>query len=283
MGGQQSCCCAADKDSEKLVPVSALGSGAGTTDEAYSQAAQAADQEPSAFHGAPTAASEAPAAAAPPAEAKDRSPVAEPPAPAKEEVKKAEPAAEPKAATSPPLQGFIKGNEFIVRIERSLETNIGLNLDALDEESAFVDGILPGSIEAWNQAHPSDPRLQQYDRILGVNGLRGHTDTLLREMRQNAVWDLVVHRPIEVKISVDCAKNPTLGLDLKYSPNGGSLLISTVSEGAIREWNQSSSSSCKVGKHDRVIEVNGVRGTARQLLDTATNVTTLDLVILHFA
>lgn len=199
------------------------------------------------------------------------------------EVEKSEPAAEAKAAQQQQQPALVlEGDEFRVHVERSLEANIGLNLDALDEESAFVDGILPGAIQAWNDEHPDEPQLRRYDRILGVNVFRGHTDCLLREMRQSASWDLAVQRPAEVRISVDCARNPKLGLDLKYSPNGGSLLISNIGEGAIEDWN-AASDSYQIGRHDRIVEVNGVRGTARQLLDTATNVATLDLVVMHFA
>jgi len=173
---------------------------------------------------------------------------------------------------------------IIIQLDRSQETNIGLNLDALDEETAFVDGILPGAIQTWNRTYPTQPTLQVYDRIVCVNSMTGETDQILREMRQSLNWNLVVDRPKELKIFVDCTKYPSLGLDLKYSPNGGSLLIASIGDGAIKDWNTKMTNGGGVGiePRDRIIEVNSIRGSARDLLDAATNVTSLNLVILHY-
>jgi hypothetical protein len=168
-----------------------------------------------------------------------------------------------------------------ISLDRTYEHNIGLNLDALDEQTAFVDGVLPGAIDTWSRNNPGLPTLQAHDRIAAVNGAHGDTDRLLREMRLSTHWSLVVDRPLEVKLRVDCRKFPSLGLDLKYSPNGGTLLIAGIAEGAIKDWNKNTAGP-KIEPRDRIVEVNGIRGTARKLLDTATDVNELTLTVLHY-
>lgn len=170
--------------------------------------------------------------------------------------------------------------ELAVFVSRPPEAPIGLNLDALEDNATFVDDILKGAIQTWSESHPKDEHLHRYDRIVGINAVRGSTNQLLSEMRQTVDWHLIVQRPTTISVSVDCEKNPTLGLDLKYSPNGVSLLVANIGEGAIKEYN-------KIGKipvapNDRIVEINGVRGTARRLLEAATDVDSLDLEVLHY-
>lgn len=63
--------------------------------------------------------------------------------------------------------------------------------------------------------------------------------------------------------------------------NGSTLLISELEEGPLKEWN-AGSTSWKVQKLDRIVEINGVRGTSLQLLHAGMDNTTLDLCILHY-
>lgn len=174
-----------------------------------------------------------------------------------------------------------RAGAVFIRLDRTMEVNIGLNLDALDDQTCFVDGILAGAVDTWNRNHMDQPTLKSHDRIIAVNGVCGETDALLKEMRHTTVWELVVDRPVEVKLRVDCQKYPSLGLDLKYSPNGGTLLIAGIADGAIKDWN-ANTTGAKIEPRDRIVEVNNIRGTARHLLDTATDVQELSLTVLHY-
>eukprot|EP00405_Crypthecodinium_cohnii_P024613 CAMPEP_0206488226 /NCGR_PEP_ID=MMETSP0324_2-20121206/42252_1 /ASSEMBLY_ACC=CAM_ASM_000836 /TAXON_ID=2866 /ORGANISM="Crypthecodinium cohnii, Strain Seligo" /LENGTH=241 /DNA_ID=CAMNT_0053967141 /DNA_START=202 /DNA_END=927 /DNA_ORIENTATION=+ len=163
---------------------------------------------------------------------------------------------------------------------RDSKVNIGLNLDALDGVTAFVDDVVPGAVESWNSSHPPHERLQVYDRILTVNNIKTDTDSMLAELKVATNWKLCVIRPTEVQVSVDCTMHPSLGLDLKYSPNGNTLLISELGEGAIKEWNKNS--TMQITRFDRIVGINGVRGGARSLLQTAADCESLQLAILHY-
>lgn len=193
-------------------------------------------------------------------------------------VTKPEPAGERPQAEMPANKAGPKELEVIIDLRPG--ASIGLNLDALQDEQAFVDGITAGFIQEWNADKPRDRQLCPYDSIVGINGFRGDTKELLNEMRDTSQWCLIVRRPVELAISVDCDSSPTLGLDLKYSPNGRSLLIASIGEGSIRERNLRHAQQIRPG--DRIVEVNGQRGTAKQLLEAASNVDTLELVIVHF-
>merc|ERR1740121_618992 len=101
-------------------------------------------------------------------------------------------------------------------------------------------------------------------------------------MKQSATWSLVIQRPIQMQVTVTAEKAISLGLDLKYSPNGRSLLIDEVlADGGIKRWNEEHPDK-QVKALDRVIQINGKVGTAKDLLDSAANKTCLDLVILRY-
>lgn len=171
--------------------------------------------------------------------------------------------------------------DVLLTLSRDAKEEIGLNLDTLDGHSAFVDAIVPGAIQGWNEAHPPDMQLKANDCIVGANGIRGDPARLLQELKNSTEWKLAVRRPVEVRVTVESHKAPALGLDLKYSPNGRSLLVSSIADGAIREWNFLHLDH-PVTTNDRIIEINGVQGSARELLEAAVNVNRLDLTILHY-
>lgn len=178
------------------------------------------------------------------------------------------------SAVMPPLLNM----ELVIMLEREIHAHMGLQLDSMDGFSAFVDDIHPGAIHAWNCYHPPHMNLQVHDRIVGVNGIRGDPSRLLQEMKTSTQWVLTIQRPTLMHIVVGAS----LGLDLKYSPQGRSLLIAEVHDGTIKQWNESAQ-FFKVEKNDRIVEVNGFSGPATALLCPPTNSTdTLALCILHF-
>mmetsp|Transcript_97871 Transcript_97871/g.282382 ORF Transcript_97871/g.282382 Transcript_97871/m.282382 type:complete len:237 (-) Transcript_97871:229-939(-) len=169
-----------------------------------------------------------------------------------------------------------------VKIVRAQDMNIGLNLDGLDGETAFVDNIIPGSVEDWNNSHDAKERLRIHDRIVAVNGISGDTDKILAELKSSHAWTLVILRSVEVTVPIDCERFPSLGVDLKYSPNGNTLLIASLGDGPIGEYNSHAPEAMKIKTHDRIVAINGTRGSAKELLKCASNAGYLELTILHY-
>jgi len=188
---------------------------------------------------------------------------------------------EPQQISSPPMNTDAPQQLCFV-LERRAEESIGLNLDAVDESAPFVDDVLAGSIMDWNKGRAPEQQLNIYDRIVEVNDVRGNTNSILAAMKGSATWKLVVQRPMKMQVTVHAEKAISLGLDLKYSPNGRSLLIDEVlAEGGIKRWNEENP-HLQVKALDRVIQINGRVGTAKDLLDSAANQNSLELVILRY-
>jgi len=193
----------------------------------------------------------------------------------------APPPSQPQQASLAPLNEDAP-QQLSFTLERKAEDSIGLNLDAVDEMAPFVDDVLAGSIMDWNRGRAPEQQLNIYDRIVEVNDVRGNTNSILAAMKGSATWKLVIQRPMKMQVTVHAEKAISLGLDLKYSPNGRSLLIDEVlSDGGIKRWNEENP-KMQVKALDRVIQINGKVGTAKDLLDSAANQNSLELVILRY-
>lgn len=169
--------------------------------------------------------------------------------------------------------------ELVIMMERELGHNIGLSLDALDGMAAFVDDITFGAVRFWNNSNPPHMHLKVHDRIVGVNNIRGQPIKLLNELKTSTTWVLTVQRPILIHVVLTFGR--PLGLDLKYAPQGRTLLICDIGEGAIKEWNEGPR-EFKVQRNDRILMINGNMGVAPWLLELPANSSTLVLSILHF-
>lgn len=174
------------------------------------------------------------------------------------------------------------GDEVIILMQHEVGDDIGLNLDTLDGCASFVDGIMPGSIKRWNATHPPNLHLSVHDRIVQANGMCGAKFNLFQELSAAAFWTLTIQRPVRIHIIVNFQQFTSLGLDLKCAPSGHTLLISEIRDGAIKEWNAGPQQQ-KVQKNDRIFEVNGATGTARELLKAVAYFDNLVLAILHYS
>lgn len=172
------------------------------------------------------------------------------------------------------------GETFSVTIPRSRNTNIGLDTDLIDDQSVMVVAIKSGVFQSWNDANPNRA-IKLHDRIVEVNGVRDNTTVMINTLKQEAHWKLQVQRPKEFSIELMRTKTPSLGLDLRYAPNGTSLLIRDIGEGPVLDWNTANPDR-KVCKHDRIIELNGTRGTPQQILEASVGISQMDITILHY-
>lgn len=173
------------------------------------------------------------------------------------------------------------GSTFQVTIERSPADVIGINLDVTDGVALQIVDILPGAVQAWNESRSGQTRLQVHDRIIEANGANGDSDVILAALKQSLSWHLIVQRPVEIRATVDRDGTSSLGMDLRYAPNGSSLMILKVEAGPIQDWN-SRPQAYKISKFDRIVEVNGRRGTSKDLLDAGKELDQLKMVVLHY-
>lgn len=103
----------------------------------------------------------------------------------------------------------------------------------------------------------------------------------MAKLKSDMSWSLVVQRPSEFVVSITRADAPTIGMDLRYAPNGNTLMITRVGEGPMQEWNSKHPDKA-VCKHDRIVQLNDVRGAPLQLLQASEGLETLHLIVIHY-
>lgn len=155
-------------------------------------------------------------------------------------------------------------NMFQVSIAKLPEDPVGLDLDLLDETGIMVNAVLSGAVNSWNMVAAPDLQVRHGDRIVEVNGARGDSRELLRLLRDEENVQMWVKRPVVVRISGDNSIHP-IGLVITYAPDGTTLLIQQVKAGIVADWNEIHK-EVTVGRYDRIIEVNGSRGYATDLM-----------------
>lgn len=149
---------------------------------------------------------------------------------------------------------------------------IGLRLESLDGDNLMVDLVRSeGAIAAHNKQMVDDPdkQVRTLDVLVEVNGRRGNPDELVflvqRSLLAGCMHRLVFHRPAEFAVSVD-ASCGRLGLEfdlIEQSTPG--LVVRKVLTGAVQEHNKLNA-DCQVLVNDRIVEVDGHRGSALELL-----------------
>jgi len=177
--------------------------------------------------------------------------------------------------------GDVPEGEMLMVIERSASDIIGISLDIVDGISLVVVAIMLGAVKTWNDAHPGDLVLEVNDRIMAANSVRGDAHQLLAELKRSMRWNLSVCRPEELRVALERESLVARGRDLRYAASSTSLVISEI-EGAFLQWNQRTPGA-QISLFDRIVEMNGVRGSAQELLAAASIETDhMDVVILHY-
>eukprot|EP00931_Biecheleriopsis_adriatica_P080419 TRINITY_DN53775_c0_g1_i1.p1 TRINITY_DN53775_c0_g1~~TRINITY_DN53775_c0_g1_i1.p1 ORF type:complete len:235 (-),score=49.38 TRINITY_DN53775_c0_g1_i1:51-674(-) len=159
---------------------------------------------------------------------------------------------------------------FDVKIVREEGRYIGVRLTAAGQV-CMVESILKGScIDEWNEAHPSE-RVQQYDWLWALNGLvtvRGKDMVLLlkRSKDDELVFTFARHNLNQVVFQ---GRGKELGLVLKEGVDF--LLVGDVDEGIVEDYNSTVAVEKRLTASSRILSVDGVKGTARDLMDRISN------------
>jgi len=175
---------------------------------------------------------------------------------------------------------------FTVKMVRVKGVPIGLDVDVLDGVSLIVDRIKDGFVKSWNEENP-EMAIQTHDRIVEVNDVRFNSEALAAELHHTTVWEMKISRPSPVSVMIEHESKATFGVDLRPSRGGVALLIANIGDGFLHDWllkNQ----KAKVYNHDRIIKVNGIRGSSHRLLralhasESSDKATTLEMEVLHY-
>jgi len=145
---------------------------------------------------------------------------------------------------------------------------IGLDMETFGSV-AMITRISDGPIRRYNDMVTIDQEVAPWDFVVDISGID-----------EDNKLTVTLRRPIGFMVSVDKSAFGSLGLDLDFHDNGASLVIMEVEPGPIEEWNKKNPDR-EVKVDDRIIAINGARGTAEELLEICKQNSKLDMVIIR--
>lgn len=161
----------------------------------------------------------------------------------------------------------------------------GLEVDVVDGKHIYVLAILPGVFSRANSMFFEHPlwQLQPSDRIIEVNACRGEVGEIIAELQKEGTWDVRFQHPTEFKVELYRQGTDSLGMELRFAPGGNTLLIHAIQPGPVMQYNGRVESRSKcIYVLDRIIEMNGVRGTPADLLKASTLRDPIEMTVLSY-
>jgi hypothetical protein len=154
--------------------------------------------------------------------------------------------------------------DFTVEVEKEGD-KLGLDVVAQDRRTLLINHVKSGPVLLWNRAHP-ELEVQHGDRILEVNGNADSSDRLIALIKSERSLKLLIRRLMEFRVTVHrSAREGRLGIDILQESSA--LRIRHVGEGPFVRWNAGVAFDLQVRANDRIIEANGIRGSAACLLE----------------
>mmetsp|Transcript_83923 Transcript_83923/g.260986 ORF Transcript_83923/g.260986 Transcript_83923/m.260986 type:complete len:225 (-) Transcript_83923:163-837(-) len=147
--------------------------------------------------------------------------------------------------------------EFPINVAREKEDKVGLDLHLGDDVTLRVTGVQEGPF--------LDSALRPGDFIVSVNGLRGNSVDMVSKMKAERRLEIKVRKPVEFGAIMDMQKAGH-GLNLSAKLVHNCLLVVEVRQGAFQLWNASNPKQVPVRPRDRLVAIDGVRGTAEDLM-----------------
>lgn len=171
-----------------------------------------------------------------------------------------------------------------------LQGQLGMNLETTIGEQLVVgwlgeEGAGPDHNKRMERC--VEKQVRPGSIVVEANGIRGDCHKLLYIIRRTAKREgphrLVFRRPTEFRTKVQ-RKSKELGLEVALKEEGGSFLeiLSVLPGGAVMEHNTANEEE-KLQSHDRIVEVNGVKGDGKELLKCIQSSETCDMRICRVA
>jgi hypothetical protein len=184
---------------------------------------------------------------------------------------------DPNSEEVPPFQ-------FTATLEKGNNSGGGFNLGVgtCNSGELIIMGVKDGPGVEWNKANSAELELRPFDCICEVNGVEGDPRTLVEELNNAAVAQLLIRRPREFEVTI--RKNGKLGrmlgLGLSSLDEGVTLTVHEVTEGGLvgSGWNRENPDR-KVTRGHRVITVNGISNDSRAMLEQCSKADKLVMLL----
>jgi len=168
---------------------------------------------------------------------------------------------------------------------RSVDDTLGLVFDPCDGRLLCIYALRPGSsaARAYNHSALQEMQIQAGDYVLEVNGVRGDAKAMLKQAEKDEEVRLVLRRPVHFVVELDKQGSGILGLGLNHLTRGRrpgmSLIVDAIQEnGPVTRWNESCPEQA-LQKGDRILAVNGFKGSSKELLNGLAESDSLDLLV----
>eukprot|EP00927_Polykrikos_kofoidii_P056925 TRINITY_DN51016_c0_g1_i1.p1 TRINITY_DN51016_c0_g1~~TRINITY_DN51016_c0_g1_i1.p1 ORF type:complete len:223 (+),score=30.63 TRINITY_DN51016_c0_g1_i1:110-778(+) len=169
---------------------------------------------------------------------------------------------------------------FVIEVSRCPGQSLGLELSTISLRYFQVVCVGAGPLEDWNDCRTENERpLLAGDKIVEVNGIRGQKQ-MLAAVREDENIRLTVQEREEFPVIVSKDAGP-LGIDIKVKSKYEGLLITKINEGSIFNWNIRNPER-QVNECDRVVEINGFRGTSKDMFERLKSAEMVHMVIVSF-
>jgi hypothetical protein len=163
----------------------------------------------------------------------------------------------------------------------SNSTPFGIAVDWDDGKTLIINAINPGQVHEWNLQQPESRKVSVGDRIMSVSSIVGDPNQLLDLLNSQASPVMEIRHHREFSLPLQRADGQRLGFSLRFREDGNTLLIKSIGEGLISQWNADNKGQ-EVVAGDRIVEVNGTRGPGCDLDELLRQQGTLTLVLVRF-
>lgn len=168
--------------------------------------------------------------------------------------------------------------EFKAVIEKRDQEPLGIALDVFEKVNCMITKVKDnGALAAYNKNVTPEFQIRPGCYLVQCGKITDPVQTV-QALRETGSYELIVRRALELKVRLTKIKDG-LGVVFHHTENGSSLLIHLISEdGAVAKWNRENQNEL-IKVNDRVVAVDGTRGTSAELLDLIAKASNLELTL----
>lgn len=182
----------------------------------------------------------------------------------------------------------ISKEEIIVKVSCNGVAKLGITMDMCDDDLCFVSTLRDeGLVPTWNSSCEEKLVVQEFFRLVSVNGLSSKTKELVKSiltvMASGGPLEMAFTRPIKFVAVID-RKNGSWSLGVEsYVAKSQYLALTELQPiGALQEWNQTSPDHKKISTYSRIIAVNGVTSNGEEIMETMKKLDQFSIAVINW-
>eukprot|EP00927_Polykrikos_kofoidii_P016001 TRINITY_DN1717_c0_g3_i1.p1 TRINITY_DN1717_c0_g3~~TRINITY_DN1717_c0_g3_i1.p1 ORF type:complete len:255 (-),score=57.13 TRINITY_DN1717_c0_g3_i1:233-997(-) len=169
---------------------------------------------------------------------------------------------------------------YLVEVERSDDDPVGLECIVGKSDELCVTSIDAGPFHEWNMMRAKAEQIWEGDRIVEINDIKNNSAAMLAAMSYILCVKIKFRRRKEFEVRIAKCGDP-LGIEIRCKKGHEGLLVISVDDGLVSEWNAANPTR-QILEKDRIVEVDGIRGDPKELLKTAKASSDLTMKVVSF-